>query len=335
MRRIFGYIIATLFTMTTAISGVNEKYKEQQEAIPVDHVMSKDVLDYVNKYKLSSLEFNQIIQFFAKLDERKSETDVRYILLNMETHKGQTHKGTGTALYFDGDYLLLITAYHNIDSPSMGGFASKIHVKFDSKDVTYPYPIGSTGSVISDHVKIPGKDIALLVIKINPVFKDNFKKDEVLYKIRNIEKLMLLGNSNKKPVKINQYPAYSTKYYKISGEVYYDYDYNNPKVKVGYSNIPTLPGSSGSAVIYDESYCYLLIWCYEDEKIIGVHVRAGEDDPSSIQRVSNKETKRQLILKNNIFELISTDELEALKTSNITLSSLIKKYTGENKKHDL
>lgn len=299
------------------------------EALPT---MNKDVNQFSSKMislKKYDLDFLKMVEFFNSIDERGKETDARYVILKIS--KDGIHysiKGTGTVLYSNGNHILLITAKHNLYD-DFGNPYKKINVVLDGRDVSDL--IIAQNNDVNNYVFVKDKDIALSLATLKSSTKDTYEKNTDLFKIKYLKDISYPGSSYLSKVVIQQYPSYANRYFKTSGDAYYD-DVSGKFV--GYHHIPTLAGSSGSSLIYRHCF-YYFFFCDNFESIVGIHSSAGNDDTSVTKQIIH--SKRELLKKNNIFELISKQEIEDLDFTgkNKDLEQIVKDYLFHLDKDDL
>ena len=303
----------------------------QDEAIPISHSLGQAIKNEANLKHKYDFDFEEIINFFDNADERKKNvTDPRYNLLLMtEKSTGKQFKGSGATLYYDGNYALILTAFHNIVD-------GNIELYIDSNITKGKFAKFAEMKKQTDYIKISNKDVVLIAVEVDKKFRMMFEKDKVLFNIIDLTKIIYQGETYKIIASISQYPSQATRYYSISGNIYWE---QLPSVgkTVGYSIIPTLAGSSGSPIEYDYFYNCFLYWtlCTSNEsKIVGVHVSSG----TNVKLIPNiTHSGRNIMVDNNLFELLSIEEIRALNLNGISpeLSNLITKYGQESKEYDL
>lgn len=301
------------------------------EAIPSNHSIGIKIVEDAKNTSIYNLTYGKIINYFNTINERGSITDFRYVLLEMQ-FGSDWYKGSGTILYNDGKNVLVLTALHNIEDSSK--IANKLEVYSDGKHIP-KVKIAEVLNVGNDYVRIPNKDIALFIAKLNSSAKSKkyVPQDVALFDIKRLEKISYPGSYYKVEAVMNQYPSQTEEYFRIKDNVYYDNQYGK---MIGYSNIPTLAGASGSSVIYYDYNCWFFgLWCNKDpeECIIGVHVKSGNLDKKISPSITH--AKRKIMVENNIFELISQKEIKNLSSTNTELNNLLSLFIGGQKHEDL
>jgi hypothetical protein len=325
----FTILCATFngFVFTTALCQETEEnlylYEEQElESVPISSNMGT-TFSLLAQAGKKFLDDNEIRTNFLKIDARAiDENNPAYALLRMnmdEIHKSTgvilkhdiPFKGSGTILYRLNDHILVLTAYHNFYDDISYNRAHKItqmRIIEDNRDKNHPDSI--LAEMAGDnYIRAGKKDIGLVAMKLNNG-KNFFENDKVIFSILDFSKIQQSGQNNSVQVQINQYPAFFDWYIKGIGTAYH---VNG----TGYHDIPTLPGASGSGVIVNNN-------------IVGVHVSSGNQVSKNVVNVQYK--GREVLVENNIFELISLDDIEQenIKLSNSNnkpiLTELIQKY---------
>lgn len=327
MKRILLYSFFLPFLISSSFA----QKISQDEAIPISHSLGQAIKNEASLKHKSDFDFGEIINFFDNADERKKNvTDPRYNLLLMtEKGTGNQFKGSGATLYYDGKNALILTAFHNIVD-------GNIELYIDSNATKGKFVKFAEMKKKTDYIQIPDKDVVLIAFEVDKNFSVMFEKDKVLFNIIDLTKMIYQGEAYKIKASISQYPSQATRYYSISGNIYWEQQPSAGK-SIGYSIIPTLAGSSGSPVEYDYFYNCILYWklCTSNEsKIVGVHVSSG----TNVKLTPNiTHSGRSIMVDNNQFELLSMEEIRALNLNGISpeLSNLITKYGQESKKYDL
>jgi hypothetical protein len=309
----------------------------QGETIPLNSTMGASLLQNQNN-NTKDIGEEEIKNAFLQEDKRKNEDDSAYALLyirmnqidpitNKETLHEEAYKGSGIVLYRSGDYVLVMTTWHSLykdRSAASSLVASEMKLLLDNKNGTSKNTILAE-MVKANYARIGSKDIVLVAMKLNQfsIDIDLFENNKATFGLLDLKKSKAPGKNNSIVATINQYPTFFDWYVKINGLVYHDGD-------IGYHNIPTLPGSSGSAIIVNN-------------KIVGVHSDSGE------KLSSGEEVKyrgKNILVKDNRFDLISLEEIKDANNAvkkirkakdKTVLTKLIQSYIDElaTKKQDL
>lgn len=318
-----------------------------QENIPDKSNVGKHL---INVYSKDGIDLNErkMAELLLKFDLRGVKSDPAYALLDLKVNKIDSvtglpildikpRKGSGTVLYRSGDYILLLTAWHNIRNDSlkdpfqtvmMSLILDSGHVeKASNKKVVLATMVSDNYERVDND-----KDIALIAMELTEQdkIKNLFEDKKIIFGIYDLAIKSLEGLENSVNIDISHYPSFFTSYVKHSGQAYHE------KGK-GYHTVPTLPGSSGAALFMSDS-----------NKIIGVHHHQGdqltEDYVSKITYRGN-----QILVKNNYYDLISYNDIQKTisdiesstrkRTKKLILLSLLKDYMSsmseDNKKEDL
>ena len=302
---------------------------KEQENVPISSGLGIS-LKQLSLNGKTELDKEEIQKVFSGIDRRGDENEPTYALLRMNMDKinkktkkplsSASYKGSGTVLYRLNDYILVLTAYHNLyegdADPSYAFKTSQMRLMRDNKDQNNPDDTLAE-MVVDNHTQVAQKDIAL--VAMNLYEEDVFENDKATFDILDFKNFQQTGQGNAINAEINQYPSFFEWYIKTVGSAYHE----NGE---GYHYIPTLPGASGSAVIING-------------KVAGVHVSSGNGLPPN--EVNIKYNNRNILVKNNIFELISLDEIkqEIAKLNNsknkVILADLIRKYVAALDKQNI
>ena len=298
----------------------------EQENIPISSELGKTLKEWALNSKQEFTQEDMLLSFFTA-DTRSIENNPVYAFLYMDMDKinkntgrtllnRQRYKSSGTVLYRSDDYILVLTAYRNLHDedtpyPDHALETSMMWLIKDNRDQNNPPYIISAQMVGYNYIQIAQKDIALVAMKLYE--EDVFENDKAMFDILDFKNIQQPGQGNDVNAEINQYSTYFAWYIKTIGSAYHE----NGK---GYHYIPTLPGSRGSAVVVNG-------------KIAGVHTSSGRKLPDN--EVNIRYNNNNILVENNIFELISLDEIkqESIKLKNNTdktiLANLIQKYIDE------
>ncbi len=222
-------------------------------------------------------------------------------------------KGSGTVLYRSDNHILVLTAYHNLYQKRSSNSAFNIRqmrVLEDNRDEQHK-DIVLAEMADDNYIQVGQKDIALVALELRNE-ADFFEDNRIIHGILDFRNTQRSGKNNSVQVQINQYPDSFDWYIKTNGTAYHD-------DSKGYHYIPTLPGASGSGIVVDNN-------------VIGVHVSSGIRVPLDVRNIQYN--NRDLLVENNIFELISMDEIEQVSTrinnvnDRIILADLIRRYVN-------